>query len=95
MDHIRKHFKRFVRVKVHRDVLHDLYTEEVITYEEKMEIRKMEKEFRMETLMDDVIIPSLRAQTGQKYICFINILQRSHDITLKSLASDLTRHLLK
>ena len=95
LDHIRTNFKRLVKLKLNKDVLQDLYMEQVITHEEKIEIQKVDKEFRMEKLMDDVIIRSLTAQTGQKYICFINILQRSHNITLKNLAYELARHLLK
>ena len=94
LDHIRKQFKKFVHLTVNKDVLQDLYMEEVITHEEKIQIQKLDKEVRMETLRDDVIIPSLQAKIGQKYICFINIMQRSHDITLKSMASELTRNLL-
>lgn len=95
LDHMRKQFKRFARLKLNKDVLQDLYVEEVITHEERIDIQKLDKEFRMEMLMDDIIIPSLRARTSQKYICFINILQRSRDVALKSMASELTRHLLK
>ena len=38
----------------------------------------MNKQARMETLLDDVIIPNLKAATGQKYIKFINIVTILH-----------------
>ena len=95
MDHVQKQFKRFVRLNVNQDVLQDLYIEKVITHDEKIEIQRLNKEARMETLLDDVIIPSLQAETGQKYISFLNIMQRSHDITLNSVASELILDLLK
>ena len=95
MDHIKKQFKRFVCLNVNQDVLQDLYIEEVITHDEKIEIQRLNKEARMETLLDDVIIPSLKAEIGQKYISFLNIMQRSHDITLKSITSELIQNLLK
>ena len=95
LDHIRINFTRLVKLNLNKEVLHNLYMEEVITHEQKIEIQKVDKEFRMEALIDDVIIRSLKAQTSQTYIRFINILQRSHDVTLKSMASELARHLLK
>ena len=91
LDHIRKQFKRFVHLTVNKDVLQDLYMEKVITHEEKIQIQKLDKEDRMETLMDDVIIRSLEAETGQKYISFINIMLRSDDSSLRDVASELIR----
>ena len=44
----------------------------------------------MERLLDYIIIPSLNAKTGQKFIAFINALKKSEDTTLNRMASDMT-----
>ena len=47
-------------------------------------------ETRMEYLLDDIIIPSLEANSGQKYISLVRVMYRSDDSVLKDMASKLT-----
>ena len=65
--------------------------EHVISRKQKIEIQNLEAEDRMERLLDKIIFPSLEAETGQKYISFINIMLRSDDSSLRDLASELIR----
>ena len=93
MDYIRKEYKNLIHLTISTDAIRDLYTEQVITLKEKKEMQRKETEDRMEFLLDDVIIPSLEANSALKYIKLIRVMKRSDDILIKSVASKLTLHL--
>ena len=93
MDYIRKEYKNLIHLRISTDAMRDLYMEQVITLKEKKEIQRKETEDRMEYLLDDVIIPSLQANSALKYIKLIRVMKRSDDILIKSVASELTLHL--
>ena len=67
----------------------------VITHAEKLQIQDLKVQDRLEHLLDYIIIPSLSAKTGQKFIAFINVLMKSDDTSLNRMASDITRNLFK
>ena len=64
-----------------------LYTKRVITDEEKIQMNEMNKKERIEYLLDNVIIPSLRSGHSKKYINFIDVMKNSEDTLLQSRAS--------
>ena len=78
-----------IHLNISKDVIRDLYTEKVITLNEKKEIQRKEMENRMEYLLDDIIIPSLEAKSDQKYIGLVRVMNRSDDSLLKNVASEL------
>ena len=78
-----------IHLNISKDVIRDLYTEKVITLNEKKEIQRKEMENRMEYLLDDIIIPSLEAKSDQKYIGLVRVMNRSDDSSLKNVASKL------
>ena len=65
----------------------------VITHAEKLQIQDLKVQDRMEHLLDYVIIRSLNAKSGQKFIAFMNVLTKSEDTSLNCMASDMTRNL--
>ena len=93
MDYIRKEYTNLIHLTISTDAIRDLYMEQVITHKEKKEMQRKETEDRMEHLLDNVIIPSLEANSGLKYIKLIRVMKRSDDILIKDVASELTLHL--
>ena len=65
----------------------------VITHAEKLQIQDLKMQDRMEHLLDYVIIRSLNAKSGQKFIAFMNVLKKSDDTALNRMAFDMTRNL--
>ena len=62
---------RFEKHKyVHKVIVH-----KVITHAEKLQIQDLKVQDRMEHLLDYVIIRSLNAKSGQKFIAFMNVLK--------------------
>ena len=86
---MRKQYKRFVHFTINNDAVQDLFIEEVLTHEQKLEIQKLDVQKRMENLLDYVIIPSLQAGMAQKYINLINIMINSDDSLLRAMASEM------
>ena len=93
MDYIRKEYTNLLHLTISTDAIRDLYMEQVITHKEKKEMQRKETEDRMEYLLDNIIIPSLEANSGLKYIKLIRVMKRSDDILMKDVASELTLHL--
>ena len=93
MDYIRSQYTELIHLNINTDVIPDLYKEKVITLNEKKEIQRREMEKRMEYLLDDIIIPSLEAKSGQKYIGLVRVMNRSDDSLLKDVASKLALNL--
>ena len=93
MDYIRSQYTELIHLNISTDVIRDLYKEKVITLNEKKEIQRREMENRMEYLLDDIIIPSLEAKSGQKYIGLVRVMKRSDDSLLKDVASKLSLNL--
>ena len=80
---------RFEKHKyVHKVIVH-----KVITHAEKLQIQDLKVQDRMEHLLDYVIIRSLNAKSGQKFIAFMNVLTKSEDTSLNRMAFDMTRNL--
>ena len=95
LEYIRKGFDRFINLTINRDTIKDLYIHKVITHAEKLQIQDLKVQDRMEHLLDYVIIRSLNAKTGQKFIAFINVLQKSDDTSMNRMASDMTHNLFQ
>lgn len=93
MDYIRSQYTELIHLNINTDVIPDLYKEQVITLNEKKEIQRKEMEKRMEYLLDNIIIPSLEAKSGQKYIGLVRVMNRSDDSSLKDVASKLALNL--
>ena len=90
LDYIRSQYTQLIHLNINTDVIPDLYKERVITLKEKKELQRKEMENRMEYLLDDIIIPSLEANSGLKYIGLVRVMNRSDDSVLKDVASKLT-----
>ena len=93
INYIRSQYTDLIHLNINTDVIPDLYKEKVITLNEKKEIQRREMEKRMEYLLDDIIIPSLEAKSGQKYIGLVQVMNRSDDSLLKDVASKLALNL--
>ena len=93
LDYTRNNYTRLIHLVISEDVIQNLYQDKVITLNEKKEIQRKDKEKRMEYLLDDVIIPSLEAKIGQKYINLIKLMKHSDDSSLNAVASELMRNL--
>ena len=93
MDYIRSQYTELIHLNISTDVIRDLYKEQVITLNKKKEIQRREMEKRMEYLLDNIIIPSLEAKSGQKYIGLVRVMNRSDDSLLKEVASKLALNL--
>jgi len=94
LDYTRNNYTRLIHLVISENVVQNLYQNKVITLNEKKEIQRKDKEKRMESLLDDVIIPSLEAKTGQKYINLIKVMKVSDDTSLNAVASELMCNLL-
>ena len=93
LDYTRKNYTSLIHLVISEDVAQNLYQNKVITLNEKKEIQRKDKEKRMEYLLDEVIIPSLEAKTGQKYINLMKLMKSSDDTSLNAVASDVMRNL--
>ena len=88
---MKKQYKRFISLTISNDAVQDLYIEDVLTHEQKLEIQKLDVYKRMEYLLDYVIIRSLHAGMPQKYINFINVMSDSDDSLLRAMASEMIK----
>ena len=88
LNYTRKNYTRLIHLVISEDLVQNLYQDRVITLNEKKKIQK-EEEKRMEYLLDEVIIPSLEAKTGQKYINLMKLMKNSDDTSLNAVASEL------
>ena len=86
-----KQYKRFVQLTIDKDAVQDLFVEEVLTIEQKLEIQKLDVKKRMENLLDYIIIPSLQEGIAQKYINLIKIMSNSSDSLLRAMASEMIK----
>ena len=91
LDYTRKNYISLIHLVISEDVMQNLYQERVITLNQKKELKRTEVENRMEYLLDEVITPSIKAKTGQKYISLIKVMQSSDDTSLNAVASELMR----
>lgn len=88
---MKKQYKRFVQLTINDDTIKDLFVEDVLTHEQKLEIQSLAVQKRMENLLDYVIVPSLKAGMVQKYISLVNIMMDSEDSLLRGMASEITK----
>ena len=88
---MKKQYKRFIHLTINNDAVQDLFIEDVLTHEEKLDIQMLNIRKRMEYLLDYVIIPSLQAGMAQKYINLINIMINSDDSLLRAMASEMIK----
>ena len=91
LDYTRKNYISLIHLVISEDVIQNLYQERVITLNQKKELKRTEVENRMEYLLDEVITPSIKAKTGQKYISLIKVMQSSDNTSLNAVASELMR----
>lgn len=89
LDYIQQQYSKLTHLTIDTDLIKFLFMEQVVTHKEKKEIQRWRREERMEYLLDNIIIPSLEIEFGQKYINLINVMDRSDDILLKTIASEL------
>ncbi|XP_065900904.1 uncharacterized protein [Dysidea avara] len=83
---IRKHYPQITKLHISA-ILAQLYADEVITLEQKMEIGTISLETnKMMYFLDNILIPSLQADLTQKYIGFINVLKGSDDPDMQKMA---------
>ena len=71
-----------------------LFSESIITRKERQIINDKCGEEKMEYLLADIIIPSLRVHYCGKYKGFLKAMEESGDSTLKSIAKKLGMYLL-
>ena len=88
-----KQYVQLTNVVIDDDVLKHLLEEEVTTRKEKVQLQDLKPENRMERLLDKIIFPSLEAESSQKYISLVNVMNRSEDATLRDIASKLIKSL--
>ena len=88
---MKKQYKRFTQFTINDDAIKDLFMEDVLTHEQKLEIQMLNVRKRMENLLDYVIIPSLQAGMAQKYINLVNIMMNSDDSLLRAMASEMIK----
>ena len=94
MDYLRNHYTELIRLMICEDVIQHLYQEKVITLKQKREIQRKNTEDRMEFLLDEVIVPSLEAKTGQKFISLTKVMKNCDDVSLNTTATEFVRNLL-
>ena len=68
-----------------------LYAEEVITYDQRKFIDIQVGRNKMDYLIVDIIIPSLKAKFSKKYKSFLKVMEENDDIDLQSAAEMLGR----
>ena len=68
-----------------------LYAEEVITDDQRKSIAIQVGRNKMEYLIVDIIIPSLKAKFSRKYKSFLKVMEENDDIDLRSAAEMLGR----
>ena len=88
---MKKQYKRFIHLTINNDTVHDLFIEDVLTHEQKLQIQELDVQKRMENLLDYIIIPSLQGGMAQKYINLINIMINSDDSLLRAMASEMIK----
>ena len=88
---MKKQYKRFIHLTINNDAVHDLFIEDVLTHEQKLQIQELDVQKRMENLLDYIIIPSLQGGMAQKYINLINIMINSDDSLLRAMASEMIK----
>ena len=95
LEYIRKEYNRFKHLNINNDMISEFYIGKVLTHPEKLQIKDLKVQDRMEHLLDYIIIPSLGAKTSEKFVAFINILNKSDDATMNRVATDIIRKLFQ
>ena len=68
-----------------------LYAEEVITYDQRKFIDIQVGRNKMDYLIVDIIVPSLKAKFSKKYKSFLKVMEENDDTDLQSAAEMLGR----
>ena len=78
-----------------KDLLPSLFSKGVVTLQQKQKIENKEQleQEGMKVLLDDVILPSLKLNTGEKYKGFLQSMEESDDQTWKEMAKRLGKYL--
>ena len=63
-----------------------LYAYEVITADERKEIKSKVGDEKMEYLIVDIIIPSLKRKFNKKYKAFLEVMEENEDTDLQDTA---------
>ena len=63
-----------------------LYAYEVITADERKEIKSKVGDEKMEFLIVDIIIPSLKRKVNKKYKAFLEVMEENEDTDLQDTA---------
>ena len=89
---IAQHYDQLVYLSI-TNLLPKLISKEVITLDEKriINIKQLETE-KMTYILDDVIIPSLKLNFGNKYNGFVASLKESRDIAAMKVAERLGKY---
>ena len=76
-------------------MLGKLFSKEIITLEEKKQIKANPVESdRMEYFLDNIIIPSLEVNVDMKFRKFLEVMKESGDLTLISMAAKLGKQII-
>ena len=86
--YIRSRYDNLALLTISDTLIRRLYRDEVITFDEKIEIQKLDKEDRMEFLLN-IIIKSLKLKHSSKLIKLLKIMEDSDDESLKVVATEL------
>ena len=78
-----------------KDLLPSLFSKGVVTLQQKQKIENKEQfeQEGMKVLLDDVILPSLKLNTTEKYKGFLQSMEESDDQTWKEMAKRLGMYL--
>ena len=86
--YIRSEYDKLVLLNINSTLIRRLYQEEVIDFDEKVEIQKLDKKDKMDFLLD-IITKSLKLKNSSRYMNILKILKGSDDNSLKFFAADL------
>ena len=83
---IQQHYSELYQLPVNDFMLGMFYGRKVITIDEKRVIHSTSQDKRMTYILDNVIIPSLKAKVKGKCNAFLELLKESDDIALSTVA---------
>ena len=88
---IRKNYHELKFLPIN-SVLDKLYSKGIITFEEKQRIEDNSVEIdRMTYILDHIIIPSLNVNDDMKFRVFLEVMKKSANSTLTSMATKLSK----
>ena len=90
MKQLRKQLDRLTKLN-YDNMKISLFSDEVITADQRRIIEIQVGRNKMEYLIVDIIIPSLEAQFSTKYRLFLRVMEKNDDIDLQSAAKMLGR----